>query len=104
MRMMTLFLIFSFVSCTASKKYNQYIGKSRDYLVIVEGTPSNIKNDTAVGEQIAYWKEVKLHNPKYLSVTKIVTFYVDTKSEVYKWSKRKYKRTYPPSRPQLAIE
>ena len=92
------------MSCTVSKKYNQYIGKTRDYLIIVQGTPSDIKKDTAVGEQIAYWKELKLHNPKYLSVTEIVTFYVDNKSEVYKWSKRKYKQARPTPKPQLAIE
>ncbi len=79
MRMMILFLIFSCLSCSVSKNYDKYIGQTRDYLISFEGTPSDIKRDTAVGEQIAYRKNFRLHNPKYLSVTDIVTFYVKVK-------------------------
>ncbi|MEO7446197.1 MAG: hypothetical protein ABIT96_04940 [Ferruginibacter sp.] len=92
------------MSCTASKNYNQYIGKTRDSLVSVEGTPTVIKNDTAVGEQLAYWKEIKMHNPKYSSVNEIVTFYIDDKNEVYKWTKGKYKNAGPTPKPKLGIE
>ncbi len=87
-----------------SKNYDKYIGQTRDYLISFEGTPSDIKRDTAAGEQIAYRKNFRLHNLKYLSVTEIVTFYVNSKSEVYKWSKGKYKQTRLTAKPHLAIE
>jgi hypothetical protein len=104
MRKMSFLLIFFCSSCLASKKYDNYIGKTRDYLVTVEGKPVDIKTDTLTGAKLSYWKAVKVHNPKYSSVTKIVTFYVNNNNEVYKWSTWKDKETGPTGKPPMAIE
>jgi hypothetical protein len=103
MRKMLLLLTIFCSSCLGSKKYDSYIGKTRDYLITIEGKPSDIKTDT-LGAKLFYWKTVKVHNPKYSTVTKIVTFYVNNNDEVYKWSAWKDKETGPTGKPPMAIE
>lgn len=104
MRLIFSFLIFFCWSCSVSKKYDHYVGKTKDDLMNFEGTPSDIRSDTTMGEQIIYMKNIKFHNPKYLSVTEIITFYIDRESKVYKWSRWKYKETPPTAKPQSAID
>jgi hypothetical protein len=64
MRLIVVFISFC-LSCTPTKKYNGYIGKSKHFLINAEGVPSSARIDSSEGEIISYWKGVKLHTPKY---------------------------------------
>ena len=104
MRTALYLLIFLCLSCSASKKYNRYIGQTKDYLISAEGTPGEIKTDTIGNERIIYLKKVKLHNPRYSSVTNFITFYIDSANKVSRWTKYTFKETPPTDKPKMAMD
>jgi hypothetical protein len=76
--LLILVIVFCF-SCGAAKKYAVILEKQKNDLINFEGSPSNIREDTIQDEMLVYWQGVRLHNPKYTSVTRIITFYINDK-------------------------
>lgn len=86
MRSVYVVALLFFFSCSANKKYQSFVGKNKEYLLLHKGQPSAIKPDGKGGEILIYWMRKKYHHQNFDDIAVLHSFYIDSKEKIYNYS------------------